>query len=94
MMDKTILMFHARVREMFNRAYPTEPTDVKGLARYLHMKFTWGLENSQITMWDRRLGTYANCLCLTQEKHSMLVNAEERRKGGIQARGPAVQSSQ
>jgi hypothetical protein len=92
--DETILMFHARVRELFTRAYPNEATEGNGLARHLRKNFTWGLDNTHITtyVWDRRPATYAECLQLAQEKHSTQVIADERKKsgsrGGVHAMGP------
>jgi hypothetical protein len=96
--DETILMFHARMRELFNRAFPNENTEGNGLARHLRKNFTWGLESSQITtyVWDRRPATYAECLRLAQEKYSTQIIADDRKKGhgrgSVHAMGPSGSS--
>jgi len=80
--DEAILQYHARCRELFRRAYPGEAVEGQGLARMLRKTFIWGLNDQRISeyVWDRRPGTYAECLQHAQEKLSTLQVGVERRK--------------
>jgi len=80
--DEAVLQYHARCRELFRRAYPGEAVEGPGLARMLRKTFIWGLNDHRISeyVWDRRPGTYAECLQHAQEKLSTLQVGLERRK--------------
>jgi len=79
--DEDILRFHARVRELYIRAYPSEPLEGTGLAGELRRVFIWGLTDERISIyiWDRRPGTYFQCLQLAQEKYSTIKIAKVER---------------
>ena len=88
--DKSVLQFHGRMRELFTRAYPAEPTEGNGLARYLRDNFIWGLHTRKVSVYvqDQQPDTYAQCLEHAQAKLSTnLMEAASRGRdtGGLHA---------
>jgi hypothetical protein len=80
--DEDVLQYHARCRELFDRAYPTQESEGDGLAaRNLRKIFVWGLSNRRVSdyVWDQRPRTYDLCLELAQNKLSALDIAKNRK---------------
>jgi hypothetical protein len=91
--DESVLQFHARCRELFDRAYPTQDREGDGLAaKHLRRQFVWGLANRKVTdyVWDQRPATYARCLELAQAKLSAFEIAKVMRPGASGGRLQAM----
>lgn len=78
--DESILEWHARLRELFLRAYPGSHVDCTGLGDQLRELFIRGLNDPDISafVWDREPKTYNRTLAYAETKRAITMKLQDR----------------
>jgi len=75
MPSETILEWHGRLRDLFQRAYPTGEVDQGASGQLLRDRFVQGLDNTSVREYtlDQRPANYVGCLEAAQNKSATLL---------------------
>ena len=91
--DESILEWHARLRELFLRAYPGVHVDSTGMGDQLREMFISGLKDPEVSayVWDKEAKTYNRALVFAEVKRAIQLKIQGR---SADATTPKIQALQ